>query len=419
MPASRRAAGPAGRLPRAPPSGPGPLRALTAPCRPTGADHHTVHRLPGPHLLLLLRVPGREGRRGRVGPRGVRQLRRRPVVGCGTSGSGGPPRAGAADPGQRGAGRHAAGPHDFTPRGWDPPAQSRRCPARHTRGEDGARARPLHPHLPPPECAGLRGAGAPGGSRTEPGAGGRATAGVRWPHYEWEPLELRGSLLICGPAWARARRGPEPGRGGAQACLPPRPLSLLQKGAPAQLAGGGGSGPWLRTGSCPFCFWVPTGEARPARRALDAGGVSVFSKVPGKPGPHQPSSRAGEGLGSDPLLPPRARLCPGVAGPRTCVCGGAKPPQGASRPTTGRGDASCDRLPGARRVRRRPGARGRRAVAQPMSRARPRCAPPASPAAPGAVGSEAAPPRPRHGGTPTPTPVQTSARRPGKRPLCA
>lgn len=45
---------------------------------------------------------------------------------------------------------------------------------------------------------------------------------------------------------------------------------------------------------------------------------------------------------------------------------------------------------------------------------------PPFPATPGAAGGEAAPhPRPQRGGTPTPTPVQTSARRPGKRPLCA
>lgn len=55
-------------------------------CRLPGADHHPVHRLPGPHLLLLLRVPGREGRRERVGPGRVRQLRGRPLVGGGKSG---------------------------------------------------------------------------------------------------------------------------------------------------------------------------------------------------------------------------------------------------------------------------------------------------------------------------------------------
>lgn len=344
MPASRRAAGPAGRLPRAPPSGPGPLRALTAPCRPTGADHHTVHRLPGPHLLLLLRVPGREGRRGRVGPRGVRQLRRRPVVGCGTSGSGGPPRAGAADPGQRGAGRHAAGPHDFTPRGWDPPAQSRRCPARHTRGEDGARARPLHPHLPPPECAGLRGAGAPGGSRTEPGAGGRATAGVRWPHYEWEPLELRGALLISRPAWARARRGPEPGRGGAQACLPPRPLSLLQKGAPAQLAGGGGA---AARGCGPARARSVSGSplVRPGRH----GGLWMlveslcFLKCPGSQGRTSPALGLGKASAPTPCSLPvhacalgwqaRERVCGGGLSPRREPAGPRRAE--GTRPVTG------------------------------------------------------------------------------------
>ncbi|XP_039091375.1 potassium voltage-gated channel subfamily KQT member 1 isoform X4 [Hyaena hyaena] len=50
---------------------------------PAGAHHHLVHRLPGPHLLLVLRVPGREGRRERVGPSGVWQLRGCSVVGGG------------------------------------------------------------------------------------------------------------------------------------------------------------------------------------------------------------------------------------------------------------------------------------------------------------------------------------------------
>uniref|UniRef100_A0A8B9XSZ9 Uncharacterized protein n=1 Tax=Bos mutus grunniens TaxID=30521 RepID=A0A8B9XSZ9_BOSMU len=50
---------------------------------PPGAHHHPVHWLPGPHLLVLLRVPGREGRGQRVGPGRVRQLRGRPVVGSG------------------------------------------------------------------------------------------------------------------------------------------------------------------------------------------------------------------------------------------------------------------------------------------------------------------------------------------------
>lgn len=80
---------------------------------------------------------------------------------------------------------------------------------------------------------------------------------MRWPHYEWEPLELRGALLISRPAWARAKRGPEPGRGGAQACLPPRPLSLLQKGAPAQLAGGGGQRPVAADRLVPVLFLGP------------------------------------------------------------------------------------------------------------------------------------------------------------------
>lgn len=66
---------------------PGDARSATLtrplPALPPGAHHHLVYRLPGPHLLLLLRVPGREGRRERVGPSGVWQLRGCPVVGGG------------------------------------------------------------------------------------------------------------------------------------------------------------------------------------------------------------------------------------------------------------------------------------------------------------------------------------------------
>lgn len=72
--------------PRAAPSPAG--CPLTRPS-PPGADHHPLHWLPGPHLLLLLRVLGREGRRQRGRPRGVRQLRGRPVVGSGRSAAGG------------------------------------------------------------------------------------------------------------------------------------------------------------------------------------------------------------------------------------------------------------------------------------------------------------------------------------------
>ena len=56
---------------------------VTVLCPFPGADHHPVHRLPGAHLLLLLCVPGGEGRGGRQRGHGVRQLRRRPVVGRG------------------------------------------------------------------------------------------------------------------------------------------------------------------------------------------------------------------------------------------------------------------------------------------------------------------------------------------------
>lgn len=48
-----------------------------------GADHHPVHWLPGPDLLLLLRLPGREGCRGRGGQDGLLQLRWCAVVGRG------------------------------------------------------------------------------------------------------------------------------------------------------------------------------------------------------------------------------------------------------------------------------------------------------------------------------------------------
>lgn len=46
-----------------------------------GTDHHAVHRIPWPHLLLLLRLPRRK-RPGRQEER-FQQLRRRPLVGCG------------------------------------------------------------------------------------------------------------------------------------------------------------------------------------------------------------------------------------------------------------------------------------------------------------------------------------------------
>lgn len=45
-----------------------------------GTDHHAVHRIPWPHLLLLLRLPRRK-RPGRQEER-FQQLRRRPLVGC-------------------------------------------------------------------------------------------------------------------------------------------------------------------------------------------------------------------------------------------------------------------------------------------------------------------------------------------------
>jgi len=45
----------------------------------SGADNDAVHRLPWPHLLVLLRLPGREGRRSLR----LRQLRGRTLVGSG------------------------------------------------------------------------------------------------------------------------------------------------------------------------------------------------------------------------------------------------------------------------------------------------------------------------------------------------
>ena len=52
----------------------------------SGADHDALHRLPRPHILQLLRIPRREGRRATRHPQ-VRfcQLRRRPLVGSGKS----------------------------------------------------------------------------------------------------------------------------------------------------------------------------------------------------------------------------------------------------------------------------------------------------------------------------------------------
>lgn len=48
-----------------------------------GADHHSVHRLPGPDLFLLLCLLGGEGCCGWGGQDGLLQLRRCPVVGRG------------------------------------------------------------------------------------------------------------------------------------------------------------------------------------------------------------------------------------------------------------------------------------------------------------------------------------------------
>ena len=96
-------------------------RALTCPppaALPPGADHHPVHRLPGPHLLLLLRVPGREGRRERVGQRRVWQLRRCPLVGGGKSGPLGEAVPwGATQPLSLGLGRGGAGKSPCGPSG--------------------------------------------------------------------------------------------------------------------------------------------------------------------------------------------------------------------------------------------------------------------------------------------------------------
>ena len=76
-----------------------------------GAHHHPLHRLPGPHLLLLLCVPGREGCRQRVGPGRVWQLRGRPVVGSGKSAPLGRETTAHTGPGQVvGAQRIALGP---------------------------------------------------------------------------------------------------------------------------------------------------------------------------------------------------------------------------------------------------------------------------------------------------------------------
>lgn len=49
----------------------------------SGADHHLVHRLPGPDLFLLLCLLGGEGRCGWGGQDRLLQLRRCPVVGRG------------------------------------------------------------------------------------------------------------------------------------------------------------------------------------------------------------------------------------------------------------------------------------------------------------------------------------------------
>ena len=52
----------------------------------SGADHDALHRLPRPHILQLLRIPRREGRRATRHPQvRFRQLRRRPLVGSGKS----------------------------------------------------------------------------------------------------------------------------------------------------------------------------------------------------------------------------------------------------------------------------------------------------------------------------------------------
>jgi len=48
-----------------------------------GADNNTVHRVPRPHLFVLLRLSSREGHAGRLRANGLQKLRRRSMVGSG------------------------------------------------------------------------------------------------------------------------------------------------------------------------------------------------------------------------------------------------------------------------------------------------------------------------------------------------
>lgn len=65
------------------------------------------------------------------------------------------------------------------PGGWNPARIELLSWTRAWGGRGAGQA--LAPHPPPPECSGLQGLSGPGGSRTEPGAGGWATAGGCWP----------------------------------------------------------------------------------------------------------------------------------------------------------------------------------------------------------------------------------------------